>query len=112
VATFTNAFDSFQVFYYGNSNPPTAITYSAVIQVYQGSVFAGRIVFYPLPGPPPPNGVINPLGTNVPSISYLISSFEDVWGILRHTRPLYLFLDDVTKVGFLATSGFEPIGGP
>lgn len=110
MATLTNAFDSFQVFYYGNSNPPTPITYAAVIQVYQGSVFAGRIVFFP--GPPPPNTTINPLGTDVPSIHYSLTSFEDVWSILRHTRPLYLFLDDVTKVGFLATSGFEPIGGP
>jgi hypothetical protein len=106
VATFTNAFDSFQVFYYSGPS-----TFSAVIQVYQGSVFVGRMVFYPS-GPLPDNGTINPLGTDVPSINYLLSSFEDIWGILRHTRPLYLFLDTGTKVGMLATSGFEPIGGP
>lgn len=108
MATFTNAFDSFQVFYYGGN----ASTFSAVIQVYQGSVFAGRMVFYPTTTPVPANGTINPLGTDVPSLNYSISSFQDVWGILRHTRPLYLFLDTSTTVGMLATSGFEPIGGP
>jgi hypothetical protein len=108
MATLTNAFDSFQVFYYGG----TASTYAAVIQVYQGSVFTGRMVFFPVGTPVPPNETISPLGTAVPSINYAVSSFEDIWGVLRHTRPLYLFLDDVSKVGMLATSGFEPIGGP
>ena len=112
MATFTNAFDSFQVFYYGTSVfPATPSTYAAVVQVYLGSVFAGRMVFF-LTGPIPVNATINPLGTVVPSIHYPVSSFEDVWGILRHTRPLYLFLDTSTNVGMLATSGFEPIGGP
>jgi hypothetical protein len=108
MATFTNAFDSFQVFYYGGN----ASTFSAVVQVYLGSVFAGRMVFFPTGSPVPANTTISPLGTAVPSIHYPVSSFEDIWGILRHTRPLYLFLDTSTTVGMLATSGFEPIGGP
>lgn len=114
MTTFNNPFDSFQVFYYSGPG-----SFSAVIQVYNGGVFAGRMVFYPGPPNPtpnpvnvPPNGTINPLGTDVPSINYPLTSFQDIWGILRHTRPLYLFLDTGSGVGFLATSGFEPIGGP
>lgn len=106
MATFNNPFDSFQVFYYSGPS-----SFQAVIQVYNGNIFAGRMVFYAT-GPLPPNGTINPTGTDVPSINYLLTSFEDIWGILRHTRPLYLFLDTGSGVGFVATSGFEPIGGP
>ncbi len=106
MATFNNPFDSYQVFYYGHDS----ITFSAVIQVYQGNVFNGRMVFFPPGAPIPPNTTINPLGTDVPSIHYPISSFEDVFQILRHTKPLYLFLDTSTSVGMLATSQSEPVG--
>ncbi len=105
MATFNNPFDSYQVFYYGGN----VSTFSAVIQVYQGNVFNGRMVFFPT-GPIPANTTINPLGTDVPSIHYLLSSFEDVFEILRHTKPLYLFLDTGTTVGMLATSQSEPVG--
>lgn len=105
MATFNNPFDSYQVFYYGGN----ASTFSAVIQVYQANVFTGRMVFFPT-GPVPDNTTINPLGTDVPSIHYLLSSFEDVFEILRHTKPLYLFLDTSTKVGSLSTSALLPVG--
>ncbi len=106
MATFTNAFDSYQIFYYGGAAP----SFAAVIQCYQGDVFVGRMGFVPSGAPIPPNTTIAPVGTQVPSIHYAFSSFENAFEILRHTRPLYLFLDTGSGVGMLATSQTEPVG--
>ncbi len=108
MATFTNAFDSYQIFYYGGALTPPPI--AAVIQCYQGDVFVGRMAFVPSGTPIPPNTTIAPTGVQVPSIHYALSSFEDVFEMLRHTKPLYLFLNTSNGVGMLATSQTEPVG--
>lgn len=105
MATFTNGFDSYQVFYYSG---PTQ--FSAVIQCYASGVFNGRIGFYPDAGPVVPNGTIAPLGTAVPAINYTISRFPAVMDMLRFEKPLYIFFDTGTGVGFVGTSQMEPVG--
>ncbi len=109
MATFTNAFDSYQIFYYGGTLPSNII--AAVVQCYQGQMFVGRIAFYPTtPASVPANITIAPVGTAVPSIHYALSSFQDVVGVLRHAKPLYLFLDTASGLGMLATSQTLPVG--
>jgi hypothetical protein len=105
MAQYTNGFDSYQVFYYSG---PTQL--QAVIQVYASGVFNGRIGFYPDAGPVVPNGEIQPTGVKVPAINYALSRFNDVMGMLRFEKPLYIFLDTGNGIGFLGTSQLEPVG--
>ncbi len=104
---FTNAFDSYQVFFYGADgagSPPNK--YAAVIQCYQADSFVGRIAFFFTTVPP--NTTINPMGTEIPSIHYNIDKFFAIFSLLRHTQPLYLFLTG--GVGGVATAGNIPVG--
>ncbi|HZQ07103.1 MAG TPA: hypothetical protein VFD70_11025 [Anaerolineae bacterium] len=105
MAQFTNGFDAYQTFYYSG-----ATSLLAVIQVYASGVFNGRIGFYPDAGPVVPNGVIAPTGTNVPAINYPLSSFNAVMSMIRFEKPLYIFFDSGTGVGFVGTSQLEPVG--
>jgi hypothetical protein len=105
MAQYTNGFDAYQVFYYSG-----AVQLQAVIQVYAAGVFNGRIGFYPDAGPVVPNGEIQPTGVKVPAINYPLSRFEAVMGMLRFEKPLYIYLDTGTGVGFVGTSQMEPVG--
>ncbi len=105
MAQYTNGFDTYQVFYYTGSTQ-----FQAVIQVYASGVFNGRIGFYPDAGPVIPNGEIQPTGVKVPAINYALSRFESVMGMLRFEKPLYIYLDTTTGVGFLGTVQQEPVG--
>lgn len=105
MAQFTNGFDTYQTFYYSG---PTQ--FSAVIQVYALGVFNGRIGFYPDAGPVVPNGTIAPMGTTVPAINYPVSRFKDVMDMLRFEKPLYIWFDSGTGVGFVGTSQMEAVG--
>ncbi len=128
MAIFNNPFDSYQLFFYSGA----AAAYPVTIQVYQAGLQVGRIAFYPeyvpfKPVPPwtgpsplepsaikpaqvPANGVINPLGTDIPSVFFPLSRLEAILTTLREEKPLYLFLDTVSGVGMLATSEAEPVG--
>jgi hypothetical protein len=105
MAQMTNGFDSYQVFYYTG---PTGL--QAVIQVYASGVLNGRIGFYPDGGPVVPNGTIAPLGTPIPAINYELKRFKDVMGLLRYEKPLYIWFDTVTGIGFVGTVQQEPVG--
>lgn len=105
MAQYTNGFDSYQAFYYSG---PTQ--FQAVIQVYASGVFNGRIGFYPDGGPVIPNGEIQPTGVKTPAINYPISRFEALMDMLRFEKPLYIFLDTGSGVGFLGTAQPEPVG--
>ena len=105
MATFTNGFDTYQSFYYSGPS-----SFLAVIQVYQAGVFGGRIGFYPDGGPVIPNTTIAPFGVQVPAINYPISRFNDVILTLRYEKPLYVFFDNGSLIGYLGTSQNEPVG--
>lgn len=106
MAQYTNGFDSYQAFYY--SGGPTQ--FLAVIQVYALGVFNGRIGFYPDAGPVVPNGEIQPTGVKVPAINYPVSRLGVIMDMLRFEKPLYIFYDSVSTVGFLGTAQAEPVG--
>ena len=110
MAVFTNGFDAYQIFYYSKYSTPPPPFFEAIIQVYQGGVFVGRIAFYPDSGPIPANATIAPLGAPVPSIHYALSRFDDVIEILRQEKPLYLYLDTTSGIGIIATTDKEPVG--
>ncbi len=105
MAQYTNGFDSYQEFIYSG---PTQ--FQAIIQVYASGVFNGRIGFYPDAGPVIPNGEIQPLGTKVPAINYPISRLDAIMTMLHFEKPLYIFLDTATGVGFIGTAQNEPVG--
>jgi hypothetical protein len=105
MAQYTNGFDSYQAFYYSGPS-----SFLAVIQVYASGVFNGRIGFYPDAGPVVPNGEIMPTGVKVPAVNYPISRLGDVMNMLRLEKPLYIFLDTGTGIGFLGTMQQEPVG--
>jgi len=97
--TIKKDFDAYKIWYY--SGHP----YQALIYVYQGSKYVGRIVFYKDGTTIPPNA-----SYPEPSIHYPLSRFNDVINILREEKPLYLFLNLDNKIGILATTDLEPVG--
>jgi len=66
----------------------------------------GRIIFFK-------DDVTIPDNANYssgPSIHYALSRFNDIVGILRQEKPLYLFLNLSNLIGIVATSDLEPVG--
>ncbi len=93
-------FDSYKIWY--NSRHP----YEAHIYCYAGASYVGRMVFFPDSADLPPNANY----ASGPSIHYPLSRFGHVVDILRHEKPLYLFLNLDNKIGHLATAEREPTG--
>lgn len=99
MATIRVDFDGYKIWYY------SGFSYEALIYVYKGTAYVGRIVFFKDGGTLPPNA-----SYPEPSIHYPLSRFNDVVNILREEKPLYLFLNLDNKVGHLATADVEPAG--
>ena len=100
MATISKVFDSYKIFYYTNQ------TYEASIYCYKGGVLAGRMIFAKDAAALPPNTTFG----GGPSLSYTISRFRDIVGILLNEKPLYLFLNTDNLMGHLATTDMEPVG--
>jgi len=100
MATYNRPFDSYKLWYYSD------FSYEALIYCYNGSSYAGRMVFIAEDKPLPENR----MWSNQPSLHYQISRFDDIIDILRNEGPLYLFYNDSNHVGILATSQKEPVG--
>lgn len=99
MATIRTDFDGYKIWYY--SGHP----YEALVYVYNGSKYVGRIVFFKDGVAVPPNA-----SYPEPSIHYPLSRFDDVMNILRQEKPLYLHLNLDNKIGTVATSDIEPVG--
>jgi hypothetical protein len=91
-------FDSYKIWYYSGRTP------EASIECFNGTHVTARLSFFA--GAPPKN-VFNPWG---PSISYPLSRFSDVVGILREERPLLAWIDSDSLTGLVSTSDLEPVG--
>ncbi|HMF57933.1 MAG TPA: hypothetical protein VK619_16440 [Pyrinomonadaceae bacterium] len=96
----TQDFDGYKIFYY-SSQP-----YEANIYCYKAGNYVGRMVFFKDASSIPPN--TNAGGT--PSVHYPLTRFNDVIGILRYEKPLYLFLNLDNLMGHVATASVEPTG--
>ncbi len=105
MATYNNLFDSYQVYYYGGTSPSPA----AVVLVYHTGALAGQMSFY-ASGPIPANTTVAPMGVAVPALNFALSSFDDIFEVLRYTKPLYLSLDTTTGNGYLTTGSLVPTG--
>jgi hypothetical protein len=94
-------FDQYYIYYMtgGNEVP--------LINCFKGANYVGKLVFHNTAGAPPANGVL-PDGTIY--LRYRLSQFQDVIGILRQEKPLYLRLSTPSLIGFLATQQGEPVG--
>ncbi|MBN1929088.1 MAG: hypothetical protein JW764_06065 [Chlorobiaceae bacterium] len=99
MATIRADFDGYKIWYY--SGHP----YEALIYVYNGNKYAGRIVFFKDDAVIPPNA-----SYPEPSIHYPLRRFNDIVSILREEKPLYLHLNLDNKIGTIATSDLEPAG--
>ncbi|HLL73413.1 MAG TPA: hypothetical protein VK363_18380 [Pyrinomonadaceae bacterium] len=99
MATVQKDFDSYMLWYY--SGHP----YEALIYCYKAGTYVGRIVFFKDGSSIPPNN-----NSSGPSIHYALSRFNDVTTILRHEKPLYLFLNLDNLIGMVATADKEPTG--
>ncbi len=108
MTTFTNTFDSYQIFYYGGL--PASSHFQVVVQCIQGEDYVGRMAFMRPGVPVPANDTVNLVGTDIPSIYYPFDSFQAIFEILKRIKPLYLFLDTNSHVGMLATGQPVPIG--
>lgn len=100
MAALSKAFDSYKIFYY--SNHP----YEASIYCYMAGALAGRMIFVKDGAALPANSLFS----GGPTLSYTISRFSDIIGILLHEKPLYLFLNLDNLMGHLATTGLESVG--
>jgi hypothetical protein len=100
MATISKVFDSYKIFYYTNQ------TMEATIYCYKRGKLVGRMVFAKDGGTLPPNTTFG----GGPSLSFTISRFHDIMGILLNEKPLYLFLNPDNLMGHLATTNLEPIG--
>ncbi len=111
---YNNPFDTYQVLVYGGTNlrpsppPPPPAHVIAMVRCYNGSIFAGQVVFY-RDDQVQPNSSLLP-ATDAPSISMAISMLDGVLDLLRYSKPLYLFLDTTSGNGFIGTAGLVPVG--
>ena len=92
----TKDFDQYRLQYYSEQ---------AYIECWKGGVPAGTIVFQKDGVPLPPNELVN----NRIVLYYLLSRFNEVISILRHEKPLYLWLNPNNLMGSVSTT-LEPIG--
>jgi hypothetical protein len=100
MATVSKPFDSYKIFYY--SGHP----YEALIYCYQAGAYVGRIVFFKDAASTPANANY----ASGPSIHYPLSRYADVVDLLRHEKPLSLFLNLDNLIGILSTDENEPTG--
>ena len=100
MATVQKNFDAYKIWYY--SGHP----YEALVYCYQTGAYVGRIVFFKDGASIPPNANF----ASGPSIHYPLSRFNDVITMLRHEKPLYLFLNLDNLIGTVATNDLEPTG--
>ncbi len=92
-------FDSYKL-WYCSGHP-----YEALIYVYKKCSYVGSIIFYK-DGTDIPANVSYP----EPSIHFPLSRFNDVMTILREEKPLYLFLNENSRIGMVGTCELEPTG--
>lgn len=107
MATATAFFEAYRIFYCSSYYPLNAY-HDARIDCYQDGNFVGRIDFYK-----PEIGVDflkSTIVNNQPWVRYRIDRFDDVHRILMHENPHYLYVNDITGIGTLATATYEPTG--
>jgi hypothetical protein len=78
-----------------------------VLNCYDGDSYVGSISFYKAGATVPPN---NKTSSGYVNLRYTISQFNDVIGILRYEKPLFLMLSIPSLIGYIATSEAEPVG--
>ena len=102
MALIQKSFDSYLIYY--RSGPGTSEP-RAFINFFQANSYVGGVRFIA-------EGIPLPANAGTPSsieIYYSLPQFNDVVGILRYEKPLWLLFDSGTLVGYLSTSA-EPIG--
>jgi hypothetical protein len=97
-------FDAYKVWY----NSYKGYLYDALIYCYQGTTFAGWIEFHKA------EASIDALKCTIeggkPVVRYRIDRFRDVYHLLLHEKPLFLWVNDMKGDGTVATADYEPTG--
>jgi hypothetical protein len=84
----------------------TAPLNQVIFDCYKGTTNVGRIVLYE--GTNIPANANYP--TSGPSLNFPMSSLEAITGMLRYEKPLSLYLNTDNLLGYIMTSGGEPVG--
>ncbi len=77
------------------------------IECYDKGTYVGSLTFHKDGAPIPPD---EERPENFIRLHYTASQFNDVIGILRHEKPLYLRLAPSYPMGHISTSEREPVG--
>jgi hypothetical protein len=97
-------FDSYQLSYVSDSGVSSYVN-ACEINCFKSGAFVARICFYKegkvLPA--------NTLNSGAPYIFFPLSQFGDIIDVLRHEKPLGLYVDSDSHVGAIST-GEEPVG--
>ena len=97
----TNQFDTYRIYY--QSTP--RYYWQSRVYLYKGSEYVGRIMFIKEERPIPENKLVG--GKSV--LNFPTSRFEEIMGILRYEKPLYITLNESNGIGTISTSD-EPVG--
>lgn len=92
--------DGYRIWYYGKNS------HHIYIQVYQSNVYVGSLTFRD--SATLPDNELDVAGYI--RLSMHKNDFANVMDILRHEKPLFIWLNDVNKIGGIATDSTEPIG--
>lgn len=102
-------FDRYTTFLYGyGSNPPFSRV--AEVNCFHGHDFMGQLTFYREGSSVPQNSYDWQEHENRIFLNFPVERFNSVMDVLRIERPLYLWINIATKVGYVGTSALEPVG--
>lgn len=95
MATTTNEFNEYRIFFYGGS---VGVGNTAIINLELNAVRVGNIIFY--------EGAVAPANTLVGSIITIYcptARFRDALAVLQYEKPLYISYISQTGAGFIST---------
>jgi len=102
VTAIRKQFDSYKIWYYSARQ----YSWRVNMQLYKGGGVVGRLMFMKKGQPLPDNHTDG----NLVYLYYPIRRFEEIMGILRYEKPLYVALVPSNKIGYVGTADLEPVG--
>ena len=107
MASHASIFTTYRVYYKTEHNPrPTFIYLSD-----HTNKMLGFLYFHPDEGTLPQNYLYeHPNGDKSIRLFYRISQFKDIIDLLRNEKPLFIYIDEERKFGYIGTNSAEPIG--
>jgi hypothetical protein len=99
-------FDTYKIQYFSSYQ---GFLPDAQIFCYQGTTFVGQIEFHKAETSNDALGC-GVLDAGKPYVRYRSDRFRDVYRLLLHEKPLFLWVDEMKGNGSVGTADYEPIG--